>query len=170
MQNTATMKFNELEWRTDAVRASAGKIISHVATQSKLALIHYGLLLDLRTINGQMVDLLRFLHSPESIAILEASSQEERGKLGSLMFDVHNKVRVTICRMRALELGYWRHIYAPRFDKLEAANTGLAAHADAFRNTDSALIILGHGDQDFILESLVAPDEPNDALRRAFMR
>lgn len=166
---TATMKFNELEWRSDAVQASAGQMISRLATHSKEAFGHYSILLGLREINKQMTELLSYLHSPQAIRVIESSSEEERNRIGAKMHTVAGKVRVGICQLRESDIGFWKRVYLPRLEMLSAANQELCSHAEAFMAADS-LIMLSKRDQDFMLESLMAPDEPNDALRRVFTR
>jgi hypothetical protein len=166
----ATMKFNELEWRSDAVQASAGQVISYVARNSKLALLHYGFLSSLGSINNQTLDLVNYMHSPEAIANLEASTDFERERIREKMMDVSNKVRVMICQLRNADFGFWKRVYTKRLEELETANKALYSHAEAFGAIDSSVILLTKRDQERLLESLMAPDEPNDALRRAFMR
>ncbi|MGC2271839.1 MAG: hypothetical protein WA555_00940 [Candidatus Sulfotelmatobacter sp.] len=167
---TATMKFNELEWRADAVQASAGQMISTVARHSKMAFRHYGTLTDLNTISDKMAELLRYLHSPEASACLESCTSEDLNRLGSKLHEVQGKVRIVVCQIRSMDLGFWRKLYYTRVDRLEASNRDLIAHSEAFKTVDSSLILLSKRDQEFLLESLLAPDEPNDALRRAFMK
>jgi hypothetical protein len=170
MQTATTMKFNELEWRADAVQASAGQMISAVARHSKLAFYHYGLLTDLTAIGNTMADLVRYLHTAEAILCLESSTPEELDRFGSKLHEVQGKVRILCCQIRSTDLGFWRKLYTSRLDRMEASNREIIAHAEAFKATDSSLILLSKRDQEFLLESLMAPVEPNDALRRAFMK
>ncbi|MGA9804833.1 MAG: hypothetical protein WA383_21295 [Terriglobales bacterium] len=167
---TATIKFNELEWRSDAVQAAAGRMISNVAKHSELAFLHLRFLGDLRSINEKMIDLLAYMHSPEAISILESAAPEELDRVSMKMHDVHSKMRVLILEVRSADLGFWNRVYVSRLNKLEASNHELCSHVEAFRAANSSLILLSKRDQEFLLESLMAPAEPNDALRRAFMK
>lgn len=167
MTATATMKFNELEWRSDAVQASAGQVISEIARNSK---VHYRVLLDLSSLNGKMLDLLQYLHSAESIKTLESAAPEELQELGAKMQHVHGKIRILIANVKSWDLGFWRRFYYSRLETMAAYNKELCSHAEAFRMPDSSLVLLSKRDQEFLLESLLAPAEPNDALRRAFTK
>jgi len=167
----AAITFNELEWRSDAVGASAGRVISNVAKQSTLAARHYHLLLGLRSINDSMTDLLHTMHSPECVKVLESASPEKLLELGQRILEVQSKVRMAIVEIRASDLGYWRNLYNSRLKSLEIHNKELTAHGETFRNSaDSPLLILSSKDQDFVLKSLTSPSQPNDALCRAFER
>jgi uncharacterized protein YicC (UPF0701 family) len=164
---TATMTFNELEWRSDAVTASAGQVISEIARNSKL---HYRVLLDLRSVNDKMLDLLRHLHSPESIKNLESATPDKLQELVDKMKNVHGKIRILIAHVESWDLGYWRRFYRSRLETMATYNQELAMHAEAFATPEKSLILLSKRDQEFLLESLMAPAEPNDALRRAVAR
>jgi len=167
---TATMEFNELEWCSYAVQASAGKVICNVATHSKLAFQHYAVLMDLSSVNECMLNLLKCLHSPATIKALEASTPEELDHLSAEFQDTHNRLRVVVLKIRSFNLGFWKRLYFSRLDKLEAYNRELFSHIEAFKATDSSLILLSKRDQEFLLESLLAPPKANDALHHAFRR
>lgn len=53
-------------------------------------------------------------------------------------------------------------------DKLRAHSDELASHIGAFGSRDAALIVLTRRQQDSMMELLLNPPEPNEALRRAF--
>jgi hypothetical protein len=166
----ATMKFNEMEWRTDAVQASAGRVISSMAMHSKLAFQHYDILKRLSSVNDSLSELLNYLHSQEAIKILEAAAPKELERIGVKMYEVHCKVRVAAAQIRSINLGFWKRLYFSRLDKLEAYNRELSFHSEAFKATDTPLLLLSKRDQNFVLESLLSPPKPNEALRRAFGR
>lgn len=160
--NAEALKLNELEWRSDAVQASAGQIISEISRQSKL---HWGVLRDLGGMSEKMLDLLQYLHSSEAIAAIESTDSERLQEIADKMYGVQGKVRIMIAQIHSWDLGFWRRFYVARIEKLKVYNAALLAHADAFRDNP---VVLSKRDQDFVVASLLAPAEPNDALRRIF--
>lgn len=159
---------NELEWRSDAVQASAGRIISVLARRS---LLHLEVLLRLQyCVNSNMDKLLSYLHSPESIRALEDAPSDKLVELGRKMKHVHGRVRCAIAQINSVDLGIMRPIYKRVLDRLEDYNAELETHADAFCSTDSLPLLLSKQDQDFVLACMANPREPNEALRRAVAR
>ncbi len=162
--------FNELEWRSDALGASAGRVISNIAKQSQLAVRHYNVIFGLHSTNSAMLDLLQTLHTSDSIQVLELAPPDRLRELGRKLLDVHNKVRTVVLQIRSFDLGFWRKAYHSSLKNLELHNLELSAHAQALMNADSPLVLLSERDQAFVLESLAASREPNEAMRRAFAR
>lgn len=162
---------NEVEWRSDAVQASAGRVISAVTQHSLLAVMHLEVLLRLHySVNRNMETLLKFLHSPESVRALENAPLDKLAEMGDKMRHVHGRVRCAVAQISSVDLGWWEVFYRPVLTKLDAYNAQIVAHADAFCSNDSAPVLLTKQDQDFVLECVANPREPNEALRRAFAR
>lgn len=168
MQSAIT--FNELEWRSDALGASAGRVISNVTTHSKLAFRHYKVLSGLHSTNGAMTDLLEEFTAPDSIQSLESAPSDKLSELGKKLLEVHNKVRTLVLEMKSTDLGFWRKTYQSSLKTLETRNLELHAYAQALLKTDSPLILLSKEDQAFLLASVSVEREPNEALRRASAR
>jgi Protein of unknown function (DUF1778) len=169
---TATMTFNELDWRSDAARASAGKVLSSVATQSKAAYKHYAVLRGIGVLNEKMLDLIKLMHSPELRTAIELASATDLAVPTEKLRDLHGKVRITVAQIRCLipSVGFWKPFYSSRLQTLEAYNTEIVGHADAFAEVQSSLIMLSERDQELVLATMENPPAPNDALRRAFAR
>jgi hypothetical protein len=166
----STITFNELEWRSDALGASAGRTIASVARQPRLAVLHYRSIRGLHSISSAMNDLLETIHASDSIEALESAPVDRLEDLGRKLLEGHDKVRTAILQIKSLDLGFWRKAYSSSLQALEHQNQILGTHAAAFANSGAPLVLLSERDQAYLLESLASPNEPNEALRRAFAR
>jgi hypothetical protein len=121
---------------------------------------------------GTFEDLLDRFHQSDTVLALEAASPEDVGNVVGNLRKVHGKIEELVKLIRSIDkkLGYWRRLYQPRIQKLERLRTRLSAEIDALSPTGSPLILLTKNDQHHLVDSLLQPSEPNDALRRAFAR
>ena len=165
-----TIAINELEWRSHAVMADAGRVISGLASDAKIAHKHYSLLNKLNSLNGNLSDLLRTFHSQQSISTLESVDSDQLEKICKMLSEIVSKTKEIDREIRTLEVKYWKPFYEARRKKLVLYNEELISHINAFEQSESALIVLSKKDQDFFLQSLLDSPEPNLALRRAFAR
>jgi hypothetical protein len=170
--NEITLK--EIEWRSHAVIAGASQTIVQVVKQSRIAQrtrreVLYGqILLGIRNLSGLMRDLLDLFHAQNAIMTLEAATPEERGRIVETIRDVHASVEETTARLHPTR--HWRKLYRLYVEKIKTCNAELESHANAFSAIGSQLILLTKNDQDQLMDALLRPSEPNDALRRAFAR
>lgn len=167
---TAAITMNEMEWRSYAIMADAGHVISRIAKRPRVAHAHWSLLMNLGSCNEKIVDLLRLFHAPDSIETLELATPEQLTSLALKLRNVHEKIQQVINQFQAANLGNWRRAYQPKLAKLEQYDREISSHVDAFSQNESSLILLSRRDQEYLLESLLKPPEPNESLRRAFAR
>jgi hypothetical protein len=167
---TQAIAFNEIEWRSAAVTASAGRVISAAVHHARLGVRHYQILSGLNTVADSMRELLRILHSDTSIAVLEAATPEQRATIGKMLQESHDKLQMMVATLRTKDLGYWRRLYTPKIEALEASNREYAAHSEALRDVDAELLVLSQNDQKFLINALLTPKEPSEDLYRVFAR
>jgi hypothetical protein len=160
----------QLEWRGYAILADTFKVIATVATPSEArwVIFYYGLRSTLKSIAANMREMGGFIHSRESVVSFEQATLDQLGSIVFTMENVHRKTVDMVKVVRSIDAGAWSVIYARQLDAVEAYSLEIENRAKSFRQTDSARLLLTKRDQDILVESLLNPPEPNDALRQAF--
>ena len=161
---------NNIEWRSDAVRAKSGQLLSMAYKHAKISILHISILREIKSLTLSMKDLVASLHDPKAIFVLESASREDRSKIGANLRNTSDKVQMTIAGLRAVDGGSWKKMYTSRIADLENVNREYCAHSKAFKNQDAELLMLSKADQDFLIEGLINPKEPSEDLRRVFAR
>jgi hypothetical protein len=161
---------NEIEWRSDAVAASAGRAISNVATHTLAGIKHLRILNAMSVIRDALTELLRHLHTEDSITALENATPEQRIKIATKFCEINDKVRLMFAASENVHLGYWKPWYTPKLNAIKLLNSELVGHSEALKDTDAALIILSKKDQEFLLEAILNPKEPSEDFYRVFAR
>jgi hypothetical protein len=165
---TQAIVINEIEWRTDATTAKAGKAFSAVVQHGARHLV---VLSSIRDVTIAMNELRERFHLKSSICALEEAQDVQREQLGRKIRYAVDKVHMLLSATKAAPMGkYWKRFYAPRLAALESVNRELRVHCDAMLDLDSAVVFLSKSDQDFVLESVNNPKEPSEALLQVFAR
>lgn len=167
---SAAITFDELERRQNSVMADISQAV--VRLHSKLAITHWKVFQVLRSTDSGLEDLLARFREPDTLVVLEAASPEQLQRLVDNLRQLDEKVAVLVRAIRSLEnLGHWRKFYRKRGHVKEQLRLRLVAQIEALSPTDGASLILLTGtDQEHLVNALLTPAEPNEALRRAFAR
>jgi hypothetical protein len=169
--SVAVITFSELEGQSYSVMAEASHAIAAISRRSDLALAHVRCLKAIRSTSVQLSALLQLLHSPESIAALEApASAAKAARVTGHMRDVASKVTEAIDELHSLDVGHWKPVYKSYVTRLVALNAELVCHVNALESGASTFLWLTKADQDRLVSVLQNPPAPNEALRRAFAR
>lgn len=170
MAAEATIAINNLEWRSDAVKAKSGQLLAVAYKNARISAFHISLLHDIKGLTVSMKELVDLLHEPEARTVLESASREDRAKIGATLRATSDKVSVTTARLRIAEFGSWKKMYMSRIVQLENVNRAFCAHSKAFRDQDAELLMFSKEDQDFLIDALSHPKEPSEDLCSVFAR
>lgn len=165
---SATITFDELEYRSYSVMAAASEAIVKVARESRHSVTHYKIVLSLRAVSRDMKDLLAMMHSKESIVVIESASLEQLSELAQRLSEVHAKVVQAIAKIRSRRSGYWGHLSQSPLTTLERYNNELDAYVRAFKDAEPRLILLSKADQEQLLAAILTSTGPSAELWRAF--
>lgn len=160
----------ELQVISYAILKEAAKTVTVNAKHSTLAVKHYRLLHSLGNLAKDTESLLKLLHTPSMIAVLEQASPEDVSKSARLMLEAVTNSAVQMERIRSTNMGFWKKPYTHRLDRIDTLNREVKTHAEALSQDGLAVLLLTPNDQDHLLESLLNPPQPNDALRRSISR
>ena len=170
---SAAITFDELEWRHHSIMADTSQALVRLHQHSKLAITHWRVLHLLKSSDGRLEDMLARFSDPDTLIVFEAASVEQLRSLVVNLRQLDEKVAELVRAIRALEkdLGYWRRFYRTRGQVKEQLRLRLVAQIEALSPTHGAsLILLTKTDQEHLVNALLTPAEPNEALRRAFAR
>ena len=168
---TATaLTFNSIEGISYRILKEATDSVKINAKQSSLAIKHFRLFQSTKAMVADMFDLLETLHQPSVVIAIESADPEVTQDIGETILRVCHKTTAIVATMRSTNFGYWEKLYRQPLEKLETYSTSLESHARAFTRNDLAVVLLSREDENALLESLLNPPQPNEALRRSFAK
>ncbi len=121
-------------------------------------------LLRLRKLSHQIDAMFTLIHQAEVAKTIEQAEPARRAILANKLDNCCLRTTDLVSAIRSANFTFWARFYRTIADRLDSQRGTLHAHAAAFRLLP---VFLGRPDEVAMIEALLNPPEPNDALRRA---